>query len=436
MMKVLRAAALTAVLLISALLVGCNNFPEKPLSMPSNAVVPPEPMPDKVITDIYWDATVSMQGFTRLATGNVYRSLPDTMEDLGKSPLGKDPGEIHFFRFGAEIAEIEGREHRRFADPGYYTETITSFGSVLDKADPTHLSVVVTDLFESEADWSNVTQKLREKYFSKHLTVAIMGVKNPFMGNIYDVGLNAATYSHNSGDNSELFRPFYLFLMGSEVQVRTFIEKLKEQQFKDTETECAVFSEHFTQGVLAYKLSSAEKKQNLFEDRQLQKADERLQEIGIANKKDDVELTLKGKCQLLPYVCLKEDKLSNLKPKVTIYELSDEEKWDDKDSAKEVKCEFSVKGDDSALTLTFPPDGVMPREKIGLLQTQIAPSKENLDLPEWIENWDMGDIDAHPELFDGAKTVNLKRIGNSLKESLLAATNPTLAELYLVVDGR
>ena len=437
-MKVLNIISLTVILLFTTIICGCSGIgdPEKPLSVPSNAVVPIEPMPNKMITDIYWDATVSMQGFTRLASGNVYRSLPDIMGDLASSPLGKDPGEVHFFRFGEQITPIEGREYRRFINPDYYTETITSFSSVLDVADPTHLSIVVTDLFENDADWSNVTQKLREKYFSKHLTVAIMGIKNPFMGEIYDVGLNAATYSHNSGDDPNMFRPFYLFLMGPEIQVRTFMTKLKESQSQEAEIECAVFSEHFTPQVFAFNLASAKEKQNLFEDRQLQKSDERLQEIGIANHKENVHLSLVGKCQLSPYICLSEENLNNLDPQINIYSLNSDEQWERQDLGKGVKSTFSFQGGDSTLNVTFPPDGVMPRGKIGLLQIKVAPTKDNLDIPQWLNDWDMGDIDANPDSFDGSKTVNLKRIANSLKDSLLAAANPTLAEFYLVVDGR
>ena len=437
-----QAFIMAAIWLLSLVISGCGDSDlEKPLSMPMDAAVRPEPLPEQIIVDVYWDATVSMQGFTKLAAGNIYRNLPDTLGDLGGT-LGKSLGEVHFFRFGEQITPVEGREYRRFSNSDYYTEVVTSFGGVLDVANPQHLSIVVTDLFESEADWSNVTQKLREKYFSQHMTVAIIGVKNSFSGEIFDVGLNAATFSYDSGDDPSRFRPFYLFLMGTETQVRAFLEKWMEKESQNGEMEYVVFSEHFTKDVLNFQLSKAKDKQNLFEDRQLPKADDRLQEVGFADKNNRVQITLPGKCQLLPYGCLKTENISNLDSQVTIYALNSDEMWEKYDGSKKPDAVFEStynadeEGNNCELKLGFHADGVMPRGRIGLMQVQILPSRQNLELPGWLTAWDMGDIDAHPELFDGSKTVNLGKIAASLKDTLLTAAQPTLAEFYLVVDGR
>ena len=48
----------------------------------------------------------------------------------------------------------------------------------------------------------------------------------------------------------------------------------------------------------------------------------------------------------------------------------------------------------------------------------------------------MGNIDIAPEKFDGSKTVNLKHIADSLKNSLLISAHPAIAELDLVIDER
>lgn len=437
-----KAFIMAVIWLLSFVISGCGDGDlKKPLSMPMDAAVRPEPLPEQIIVDVYWDATVSMQGFTKLAAGNIYRNLPDALGDWGGT-LGKSIGKVHFFRFGEQITPIEGREYRRFSNSDYYTEVVTSFGSVLDVADPQHLSVVVTDLFESDADWSNVTQKLKEKYFSQHMTVAIIGVKNSFSGEIFDVGLNAATFSYDSGDDLGRFRPFYLFLMGTETQVRAFLEKWMEKESKNGEMEYVVFSEHFTEDVLNFQLSKAKDKQNLFEDRQLPKADDRLQEVGFADKNNRVQITLPGKCQLLPYGCLKAENISNLDSRVTIYSLNSDDVWEKYDGSKKPDVVFEStsnadgEGNNCELKLGFHADSVMPRGRIGLMQVQILPSRQNLELPEWLTAWDMGDIDANPELFDGSKTVNLGKIGASLKDTLLTAAQPTLAEFYLVVDGR
>lgn len=481
MMKNFQAMTLTVILLFVVALSGCG--PEssmEPLPMPPGSAVPPEPVPNKMTVDVYWDATISMQGFTKLAAGNVYRTLPDTLGDLGGSL-----GDVNFFRFGEQVVLVEGREYRRFSSPDYYTELITSFGSVLDAADPEHLSIVVTDLFESDADWSNVTQKLRDKYFSKHLAVAIIGIKNSFNGDIFDVGLNAAKFNYNSGDDPTRFRPFYLFLMGSEPQVRAFLVQWKEKKVPASDMKYVVLSEYFASYVADMDNSI---KENLIEDKRLLKADNRLQEVGIANRKDNVKFILPGKLNLNPDCGLvnkeleksvrifawinkidnsdKDEKIENIEEGENTEKDNNDVNvldkvlqifvWDDKDdnSDKDNKGEWQQQesevadvsfvwhddivdnGNNCELELTFSPEGTLPLGRIGLVQVQIIPSRQSVELPRWITEWDMGNIDIAPDQFDGAKTVNLQQIAGSLKDSLLAVAQPTIAELYLVIDGR
>ena len=485
-MKNCRAVAMAVVLFMTVALSGCGGSDGPILTMPPGSQVPPGSKPDQMTVDVYWDATVSMKGFTTLAVGNVYRTLPDMLGELGGS-LGK----ARFFRFGKQVTPIEGRNYLRFRDQDCYTEEITSFGNVLDEADPNHLSVVITDLFEDKADWSNVTQKLREKYFSQHLAVAIIGIKNSFYGEIFDVGLNATKFNYNSGDDPVRFRPFYLFLMGSEPQVRTFIERWKEKMPSEN-IKYVVFSEYLATYVADMQNTTRE---NLFGDGQLMKADSRLQEVGVADRDKEAKFTLRGKLKKNDYCCLvnknlvgehpvkvfawvdtivkgesvdndkagEKDEENGLLDKISTWFGKDEDaekdatdnkgenvnsdkasekgEWQEQDS-KGARATFiwskdtDENGNNCTLELTFQPGITLPWGQIGLIQVQVVPSRENLQLPEWILEWDMGDIDVALEQFDGAKTVNLERIASSLKDSLMATAHPTIAELYLVIDGR
>ncbi len=430
-MKNLQVMAMAVILLLVVTLSGCSPpWHDDPiLPMPPGSSTPLEPPPQQMIVDVYWDATTSMKGFTKLAAGNVYRTLPDTLGDMVGSF-----GTVNYFRFGEQVVPVEGREYRRFSSPDYYTELITSFGSVLDTADPEHLSIVVTDLFESDADWSNVTQKLREKYFSKHLSVAIIGIKNSFSGEIFDVGLNAATFSYDSGDDSTRFRPFYMFLMGSEPQIRAFLDMWKDQKFS-AEVHEVLFSEHFASKTLAFRVGDLTIKQNLILTNRLRKADDRLQEVGISNGNEQVKLTIPGKCQLDPYACPLSGELDN-RVKVFAWNETDAGGQWQQQSDKNAKVSFALNGDNCELTLTFSPNEILPQGRISLVQVLIVPSRKSTNLPMWISDWDMGNIDITPDQFDGSKTVNLQRIATSLKDSLLTAAQPTIAELNLVIDGR
>ena len=81
-----------------------ENSQEMPITMPTDMARAEMETPAAIPVDVYWDATVSMQGYTTLAAGNVYRTLPDLLGDIGDSM-----GNVQFFRFGAEVMPLGGR---------------------------------------------------------------------------------------------------------------------------------------------------------------------------------------------------------------------------------------------------------------------------------------------------------------------------------------
>lgn len=68
-----------------------------------------------------------MQGYTTLVTGNVYRTLPDILDDLGSLIV-----EIKFYSFGEQIQPLEGRNYRQFTTSTPYVETIISISNVVN----------------------------------------------------------------------------------------------------------------------------------------------------------------------------------------------------------------------------------------------------------------------------------------------------------------
>ena len=180
---------------------------------------------EKIEVDVYWDATYSMKGYATITGNNFYRTLPDELEDLGNSL-----GTTKFFRFGQEVKPLEGREHRRFSDPAYYDEVITAIHTVIGAANNEHLSVVVTDLFESDADWNNVAKQIKDKYFSQHKAMALIGIKNPFNGDIFDAGYgDHSKQAYDSGGDEKRYRPFYMMVLGSDAEVQVFLKRFKSR---------------------------------------------------------------------------------------------------------------------------------------------------------------------------------------------------------------
>jgi len=428
-------AAVAFVMLAAMLFGGCGDEKNLVINMPKEAGQAVQQEQSSPVVDIYWDATESMRGYTAIPAG-IYRTLPDNMGDLATAM-----GETHFYRFGEVVTPLEGRSYRAFSNPDAYTELVTSFGKVIDQADPQHLSIVITDLFESDADWSNVTQKLREKYFAQHLGVAVIGVKNPFQGDIYDVGMNAAKYSWDSGSNPQKFRPFYLFLMGPEQEIRDFLQRWQEHFVSEAgivEMQYAVFSENLgAEGISFPELQVADSK-NLYNTESLEIKDKRVKEFGYDGKSDETSLTVACKYRPMNGACLAD--MAKLDKSVQIFSQNEESsEWEIVDEGTDApRLEIgSVDGEGNYnVTLTFVPEQHLVPEKVNFIHAKIAPEARSLKLPPWVKDWNMANIDLDPNAFDGSKTANLQHILESLRDTMLNAAQPALVNINLVIDAR
>lgn len=425
-------------LCMSLLLVMCPFFmsgcgeDNVTITMPSQVASEAVDEDTPTAVDVYWDATYSMAGYTTLPNGNFYRTLPDELGDLGSSM-----GSVTFYRFGKEIKKLSGREYRQFSNPGYYTELITAFHNVIDKADSSHLSIVVTDLFESDADWSNVTQKLKEKYFGKHLSVAIIGVKNPFKGNIYDVGLDAAKYAYDSGNAPQRYRPFYLFIMGPDKKVMDFVSRFRERQKGvQNETQYVVFSEKLAAQSLDFSSLELSNSQNIFKYDKLNIQDKRIREFGIDSSDDTT--SFETAFQYQPALGALPVDLSKLNVKTEVFTLEGDE-WqplEKRDSDLTAKVVPGDGANNYSVQVSFTPSQSLAEGKVNFVHVIAAPDAKSYRIPDWVTKWNMTNANVNKAAFDGSKTINFLHIVESLKTSILAAAHPSLVNLSFVIDER
>ena len=425
--KILKFTML-AMFLIAIFSSGCSSD-NTPVTLPQDFQRPPENVPEKVFIDVYLDATYSMRGYTTLAAGNVYRTLPDILGDIGGSM-----GEIKFYRFGEDIQPLDGREYRRFSSPDPYDELITAVHNVIEKSDSSHLSIIVTDLFESDSDWSNVTQKLRDKYFANHLAVAVIGIKNSFDGDIFDVGLNAAKFNYNSYDTPERFRPFYLILTGAEVTINDFMEKFRERQTLPNETEYLLLSENLTESADDFSTMKIQSIENFFVDEKLHITDKRIKEFGLDSFNDAANFTFNFEYKQPLGACPLD--MAALSQQVRVLYLSEGE-WKVKDD-NDINIELQPAGtpNNYIARVTLTPGKSFMNDTVNFVQATLSPTAKGYKLPDWVKNWSMANVDVAPENFDGSKTVNLIHVLGSLKDSVFATAHPALMNINFVIDLR
>ncbi|MBR0262200.1 MAG: hypothetical protein IJQ85_10470 [Selenomonadaceae bacterium] len=410
-------------LALSLLLIGCGNqiktVPPLPGTLPNVLTS------EKIDTDIYFDATVSMKGFTTLAASNVYLTLPDLLGDLCNSA-----GEVKFFAFGEQIRPLDGRTYRQFTTPEVYTEPITAVANVIDRADTNHLSIIVTDLFESESDWSNVTQKLREKFFANHLSVAVIGIRNSFYGEIFDVGLNAAKLRYNSFDNPDRYRPFYLLVMGRDDIVKNFLRKFNERQTLPNDTGYLLLSENLTETPSDFSNFELGEVENFYSDDTLG-LDNRVKEFGVDKFSEAASFIFSW--QYNPPLGACPIDLSDVDTDVEIFSVNGEE-WSPLEN-NDVRVSFlkdNRQADIFLIKVSLTPEKSLAEGKLNFVRIKVMPKEQGYRLPPWVELWSVN-VDGAAKIFDGSKTLNLTRVLGSLKDSISSASRPALMNINFVV---
>ncbi|MBQ7453563.1 MAG: hypothetical protein IJS69_00695 [Selenomonadaceae bacterium] len=411
-------------LTLTLLVVGCGqkvqNVPPLPGTLPNIFNTP-----EKIDTDIYFDATVSMKGFTTLAAGNVYLTLPDLLGDLCGSM-----GAVKFYSFGQMIHPLDGRSYRRFTTPDVYNEPITAVVNVVDAADPAHLSIIVTDLFESDSDWSNVTQKLRDKFFSNHLAVAVIGIRNSFFGEIFDVGLNAAKFNYNSWDDPNRYRPFYLLVMGRDDVVKNFLRQFNQRQTLPNDTVYLLLSENLTETPADFSNFTTEEQENFYLDETLN-FDSRVKEFGLDNFNAPASFIFSWKYEPPLGACPLD--LSTVDTSVEIFS-ADGEEWTQRegDDLRVSLMKIDKRPENLFVKVSLTPEKSLAPGKLNFVRVKVMPTALGYKLPAWVDLWSVT-VDGSAKSFDGTKTLNLSRLLSSLKDSVFMASRPALLTIDFVV---
>lgn len=405
-------------LIICATILICGGCGNKIQSVPTLPVTV-ETSADKFDTDIYFDATVSMRGFTTLPVNNFYVTLPDVLGDM----CGNF-GTVNFFAFGEGIHALDGRSHRQFAAPDVYVEAITSVANVVARADTSRLSVIVTDLFESDSDWSLVAQKIRERFFAAHLTVAVVGIRNPFAGEIFDVGLSAAKFNYNSFDDPNRYRPFYLLVLGRDAAVKNFLRKFNERQTFANDTAYLLLTENLSSADFStFELSEVE---NFYSDDTLNLGG-RVKEFGLDTFAEPASFVLNWSHE--PPIGACPIDLSQLETSTEIFTAVGDE-WSPRES-NDVRATLLKDDRQSEMFLakvSLTPEKSLSEVAANFVRIKISPTVNGFQLPAWVDAWS---CDATS--FNGAKTVNLSRVLGSLKDSLVETSPPAFVEINFVV---
>ena len=130
--------------------------------------------------------------------------------------------EVRLFRFGSQITQLATQDRLAPLRPSFHEAQQgfidTHIDRAIEAADQSRLTVLTTDLFQTDTDVTQVTRQLIDRYAARRLVIGVLGVKADFRGEVYDVGIIRLRF-HFDG-----MRPFYapawIFAANSELTCR------------------------------------------------------------------------------------------------------------------------------------------------------------------------------------------------------------------------
>lgn len=199
--------------------------------------------------DIYLDGTYSMNGYVNMDKPTIYVDSIKGIEEILRNRW--EGRKISYIRFGDENYKLPEDRFLDFAKVSFYQQKDTSLDKLIKSVNPDHMSIIVTDLFQTNNYIQSVVYALEDKLFSakENKGFAILGLKSQFNGTIYDIGSNHPSIKYSSVDGKpETYRPFYIMVLGKEQDVQGFSSEFQRKYKKDAKI--ALFTKSMGTGSL------------------------------------------------------------------------------------------------------------------------------------------------------------------------------------------
>ena len=428
----------------------------------------PGDISDKLVARIYFDATLSMQGFVTPSSTHYTRICP-ALESAITS--GWRDETVSFFRFGERVEPIDRNTYLQVGDESFYQTDIgikTYIEKIIENEDPlvkpqmegsntledateidvnnmpeergeadsteNRLVVIVTDLFQDNGDINRLVPELKEKCIKKGVDVGLFGLRSQFDGTVYDIGIGEGSslrYRSSPGD-PKTFRPFYLLVLGKHADIAHYFDRLITNGF--TEAETIIFSRYLVSPLLSFEGAKIEKLENLIKDKIAEEPDSRLKEYRIRKRDKPSKISAKMKYELLPHAMSFD---FNIFKPTTIVEhnrYNSDQKKEIRQAAEnclEVTSTFAKNGNRDELIVDFELDSrALLRRTVYLYKAALRPKIDTYQVPEWCSGWDMGTGR------NGAKTLNLVNFVDGLTDITVSEHQPKIAQFYFYVEKR
>lgn len=446
------------VLVLSIKVSGCVPEKEVECELPSNSSQLHEI--ERLDIDLYVDGTPSMAGFVTNTTDNWYLKTLDAIGSVIETGAIQTNSVPNYYRLGTfknpendsvksvKFQPIKRKEYLQAKLPEFYNGTshnfpfleVSQIDAAIDNkikqkenANTDQLSIIITDLYQKNADITQISKAIRQNYFdgtSSNSTIAIIGIKSNFEGYIYDVGITADRY-YWSGQH-----PFYIIIIGSyEVAIDTINQIKKELDNFQQHAKIVVFS---PQNIISQPIGF----RNLPADDNLPEGINRTLsinngEVRVRNTKNfdflniepqfdkDTQIVYTQSLETNPYSL----QFDSVKTQISVekYDEFDREFKEDERSSTQQALQlkdWTIEDENIKSTTVLQSD----RLDEGVYLFTIEAIAQSLEEPDWWREWS-----SPQDSRDGTKTHNLRRFLRQI-QSIVISSEPKIGKFCYVIN--
>lgn len=428
------------VLSLALTLIGCSSKRKEVKSSIPEPEIKTLAKTDDIRMDIYLDGTYSMAGYVNYPSSTVYVSAIKEIERTVSSTWRNET--IQYIRFGDEFQKLSREQFLGFDKVAFYNQKDTSLQKVVDSTDDNNVSVIVTDLFQTDQDIESLLSSLKRKSFAdKSKALAIVGIKSQFNGKIYDIGKNKIAFDYKATNDSDSYRPFYFLVTGREDCVRTLVLQY-QKNFGEKDIRSVIFSRNL--GV--NNLLSQDTNSKSGNDKEAVMA--KINTIVKNNQVMQFRLNL-DKVKSKVNLRMKSEGLIGKQPDEYRLVVESLGKWDN-NSFQQMEnkgfCDAEIKAfeknDDKAdltMTLRVNPSGIHKREGKYKANLGIIPTRQDyLKSLAVFEDWNFLDSDVNSENIRefGNKTLNISIFMKMLGNLNYEINKPGFYDLPIYFDAK
>jgi hypothetical protein len=424
---------------------GKREFCKLPAEMDFEEI---EPLANKLKVGIFYDASLSMLGFVNPSNSYYIRTL-----QLAERAFisGWPDGSVDYYKFGTIIDKIDRPEALKAANAKFYNapefRKETRIENVIDNIDFNSLTIIITDLFQNDADVNLLLEKFKQKFLSeKDIAVGVLGIKSQFNGMVYDVGIEGLPFEYlTRGLEAIDFRPFYVLMFGKYKNIQHYYKMLKTNGLDEfPEKNFVIFSPRLVNRLASFENAALSETSKITEVENVLSPGRKYRHVKqfmVNENSQKAYFDTAIELPLLPYGLAFDPTQLNIKIRAW--------QW------QEIKKELEICGEIiraisikdftlSGTQLKFRTEicsTKFPRNGIYCFEIVIHPPLDSYSLPRWIFDWDMDQNlitlwREDPNQFKGNSTLNLKNFLSNVWQIIYQKHEPKIAKFYFFINKK